>query len=99
MFSKRFLKNKIRLYDFDTWHDSSRYLQTEKNIMGIRGLNTRKITEDLKSGLTDLASGGFKKIFSQINQLSIKQGVDEMGIDKFVNQCALMAAGSGVLPV
>lgn len=46
---------------------------------------------------TDLADGGFKKIFRQIDQMGIKKGVDEMGIDKFVQQCALMAAGSGMI--
>lgn len=63
----------------------------------MRRLNTKKITKELKTGLTDLASGGFKRIFSQIDQLNIKHGVDKMGIDKFVNQCALMAAGSGMV--
>ncbi len=44
-----------------------------------------------------MAKGGFKKIYNHIDQLGIKKGVDEMGIDKFVNQCALLAAGSGAV--
>jgi hypothetical protein len=29
--------------------------------------------------------------------LGIKKGVDQMGIDKFINQCAYLAAGSGAI--
>ena len=65
--------------------------------MRIPKLNTQKIKADLKEGFNDLAKGGFQKIFSHIDQLNIKKGVDSMGIDNFVNQCALMAAGSGVI--
>lgn len=60
-------------------------------------LNIRKVKQDLKAGVNNLATGGFQQIFKHIDQLGIKKGVDSMGIDKFVNQCALMAAGSGVL--
>ena len=49
----------------------------------------------MKKGLTALAKGGFKKLFNHIDQLTVKREVDEMGIDKFVNKCALLAAGSG----
>ncbi|MES2809375.1 MAG: hypothetical protein V4619_12155 [Bacteroidota bacterium] len=58
-------------------------------------INQDKIKTDLKQILTDLVKGGFKKIFNHIDQKTIKKGVDDMGIDKFVNQCALLAAGSG----
>jgi len=44
-----------------------------------------------------LSEGGFRKIFNQIDQVNIKKGVDSMGVDKFINQCAVMAAGSGVI--
>jgi hypothetical protein len=57
--------------------------------------NVDKFKADFKQGFKNLAQGGFKKIYNHIDQLSIKKGVDEMGIDKFVNQCALLAAGSG----
>ena len=59
--------------------------------------NLQKIKADAKQGFDKLAKGGFQKIFNQIDQLKIKRGVDELGIEKFVNQCALMAAGSGAL--
>ncbi|MEO8886580.1 MAG: hypothetical protein ABI367_10995 [Mucilaginibacter sp.] len=58
-------------------------------------LNSQKMTDAFKKGLSTLAKGGFKKLFNHIDQLTIKRGVDEMGIDKFINQCALIAAGSG----
>lgn len=69
----------------------------EIHFMKIPGLNTHKIKASLKEGFNDLAKGGFQKIFNHIDQLNIKKGVDSMGIDKFINQCALMAAGSGVI--
>ncbi|MEJ2880915.1 hypothetical protein [Pedobacter sp. GR22-6] len=65
--------------------------------MRIPALNGRKIKQDLKKGFSEFAEGGFEKIFNQIDQFSIKKGVDQMGIQRFVNQCALMAAGSGVV--
>jgi hypothetical protein len=60
-------------------------------------LNLRKAGKNVKDGLTDLAKGGFQKIFEQIDQLGIKKGVDQLGIDKFITQCALLAAGSGAI--
>lgn len=60
-------------------------------------LNQNNIKANLKQTLTDLAKGGFKKIYNHIDQKTIKKEVDEMGINKFVNQCALLAAGSGAI--
>ncbi|PST83100.1 hypothetical protein C7T94_10825 [Pedobacter yulinensis] len=51
----------------------------------------------IKQNIRRLSEGGFKQIFSRIDQMGIKKGVDEMGIERFVNQCALMAAGSGLV--
>lgn len=59
--------------------------------------NLDKFKADAGKGFKSLAKGGFKNIYSHINPLSIKKGVDEVGIDKFVNQCALLAAGSGAM--
>jgi hypothetical protein len=59
--------------------------------------NLDKFKADVRQGFTSLAKGGFKNIYTHINPLTIKKGVDEMGIDKFVNQCALLAAGSGAM--
>jgi hypothetical protein len=59
--------------------------------------NLQKFKADARQGFKNLAKGGFKNIYSHINPLSIKKGVDEQGIDKFVNQCALLAAGSGAM--
>ncbi|MGY4384803.1 hypothetical protein ACVWYN_001837 [Pedobacter sp. UYP24] len=80
------------------WHESSTYTYNQ-NIyrMRIPRLNTTKIKRDLKAGLSDLSEGGFHKIYSHIDQLNIKKGVDKMGIDKFINQCAYLAAGSGIV--
>lgn len=59
--------------------------------------NIGKLKVNFKEGMTQLAKGGFQKIFNRIDQLGIKKGVDELGIDKFITQCALLAAGSGAL--
>ena len=53
--------------------------------------------QNVKKNYTSLANLGFKKVFDQIDQLGIKKGVDKLGIDKFINQCAIMAAGSGAI--
>jgi len=60
-------------------------------------INLKKIKSGFKDGFNHLSKGGFQKIFNQIDQLGIKKGVDQMGLDKFINQCALLAAGSGVI--
>ena len=65
--------------------------------MRIPQLNISKIKTSLRAGFNQLSHGGFQQIFSHIDQVSIKKGVDTMGIDKFINQCALMAAGSGAV--
>ena len=44
-----------------------------------------------------LSESGFRHIFEHIDQLHIKNGVDKMGLDKFIDQCAYLAAGSGVI--
>lgn len=60
-------------------------------------INFNKVKTGLKSGITQLSQGGFKQIFNQIDQFGIKKGVDQLGLDKFVTQCALLAAGSGAI--
>jgi len=51
----------------------------------------------MKIQASRLSDKGFKQIFDRIDQLSIKKGVDKMGLDKFIEQCAYLAAGSGVI--
>jgi hypothetical protein len=60
-------------------------------------INFNKVKAGLKENLGRLSKDGFEKIFNQIDQLSIKKSVDRIGIDRFINQCALLAAGSGVV--
>lgn len=67
------------------------------NLPSLSRINFKKMKSDVRSGFKNLAEGGFKQIFNHIDQLSIKKGVDTMGLDKFINQCALFAAGSGVV--
>ncbi|WGQ10458.1 EcsC family protein [Pedobacter gandavensis] len=67
------------------------------NLPSIKRINFKKVKKDVGKGLSNLATGGFKQIFSRIDQLNIKKGVDTLGIDKFINQCAYLAAGSGLI--
>jgi hypothetical protein len=57
----------------------------------------KKTRNDIKEFAGKLSHDGFKQIFDRIDQLSIKKGVDTMGLDKFINQCAYLAAGSGAI--
>jgi hypothetical protein len=57
----------------------------------------KKLRTDIKLQAQKMAQEGFKQIFDHINQLNIKKGVDKMGLDKFIEQCAYLAAGSGVI--
>jgi hypothetical protein len=57
----------------------------------------KKIQADIKEQIERLTEGGFQQIFSHIDQLGIKTGVDRLGIDKFIEQCAWLAAGSGAI--
>ena len=56
-----------------------------------------RIKTDIKAQAQKLANQGFKQIFEHIDQLNIKKGVDKMGLEKFIEQCAYLAAGSGVI--
>ncbi len=57
----------------------------------------RRIRDNAKLYIEELSQDGFKKIFDRIDQLKIRNGVDKLGLDKFIDQCAYMAAGSGVI--
>lgn len=67
------------------------------NIIKLPHINLNKAKASLKENFKQLSKGGFQKIFNQIDQLGIKKGVDQLGIDKFITQCALLAAGSGAI--
>ncbi|MDB5134387.1 MAG: hypothetical protein JWP37_990 [Mucilaginibacter sp.] len=56
-----------------------------------------KIRSNITFNLEELSQGAFKRIFTHIDQLGIKQGVDKIGIDRFVEQCARLAATTGVI--
>ena len=57
----------------------------------------RRIRDNVKLYIEELSQDGFQRIFDRIDQLKIKNGVDKLGLDKFIDQCAYMAAGSGVI--
>jgi hypothetical protein len=44
-----------------------------------------------------LSAIGFRRVFNSINQYGIKKGVDEMGIDSYIEHCARLAAGTGAI--
>ncbi|TWR30656.1 hypothetical protein FPZ43_06900 [Mucilaginibacter pallidiroseus] len=57
----------------------------------------KKARVSIKEFTEKLSTDGFRNIFNNIDQLSIKKGVDTMGLDKFINQCAYIAAGTGAI--
>jgi len=57
----------------------------------------KRLRSNVKEHIDHLSQDGFKQIFDHINQFNIKKGVDKMGLEKFIEQCAYMAAGSGVI--
>jgi hypothetical protein len=57
----------------------------------------QKIRYDVKQYIDTLSENGFEHIFKHIDQLNVKKGVDKLGLDKFIEQCAYLAAGSGII--
>jgi hypothetical protein len=57
----------------------------------------KKTRTSIKEFTEKLSQDGFRQIFDRIDQFNIKKGVDAMGLDKFINQCAYLAAGSGAI--
>jgi len=60
-------------------------------------IKLKRSRSGMKIQANRLSTKGFKQIFDRIDQLNIKKGVDKMGIDKFIEQCAYLAAGSGII--
>jgi hypothetical protein len=63
----------------------------------MKTLKFKKLRSDIKARVHHLSEEGFQQIFNRIDQLNIKKGVDKMGLEKFIDQCAYLAAGSGVI--
>lgn len=57
----------------------------------------KNITSNIKEYAKSLSEDGFHQVFNHIDQLKIKEGVDRLGLDKFIEQCAYLAAGSGAI--
>ena len=52
---------------------------------------------NIKHGFEGLQQDTFKQLFTHIDQLGVKQGVDKLGIDRFIERCARMSAASGAI--
>jgi hypothetical protein len=57
----------------------------------------KKLRDNAIQYIEHLSENGFHQIFDRIDQFNIKKGVDKLGLDKFIEQCAYLAAGSGVI--
>ncbi|HWD89847.1 MAG TPA: hypothetical protein VG367_17065 [Mucilaginibacter sp.] len=55
------------------------------------------IVSSIRLEVQDLQQVGFKRLFTNVDQLRVKQSVDRMGLDKFIEKCARMAAVSGAI--
>jgi EcsC protein family len=49
------------------------------------------------NGTGSLSKYGFRKVYESINRHGIKKGVDEMGLDRFIEHCARLAASTGAI--
>ena len=56
-----------------------------------------KLRDNARQYIEHLSHDGFHQIFDRIDQFNVKKGVDRLGLDKFIEQCAYLAAGSGVI--
>lgn len=56
-----------------------------------------RLRDDVRYQIQRLAEGGFERIFENIDQLGVKKGVDKLGLEKFIDQCAWLAASSGAI--
>jgi hypothetical protein len=63
----------------------------------MKPLKLKNISNGLKQQIINLSTRGFQQIFEHIDQHNIKNGVDTMGLDKFIDHCAYLAAGSGAI--
>ena len=52
---------------------------------------------NIRTTFDDLQQDSFKRLFTHIDQLGVKQGVDRMGLDKFIEKCARLSATSGAI--
>jgi hypothetical protein len=55
------------------------------------------IVSSIRLNFQDIQQDGFKKLFTNVDQLRVKQSVDRMGLEKFIEHCARMAALSGAV--
>lgn len=55
------------------------------------------LRSNIRFKLEDLSQDTFKNIFIRIDQLGVKQGVDSLGLDKFIEHCARLAATTGAI--
>lgn len=63
----------------------------------LHNINVEATKKKLKGKVYALSKEGLEQLFNKIDQLSVKKGVDQLGLEKFINQCAIFAAGSGVI--
>jgi hypothetical protein len=61
-------------------------------------MNTIRTTiSNIRLGYDDLQQDTFKKVFTHIDQLGVKQGVDKWGLEKFIENCARYSAATGLI--
>ncbi len=59
--------------------------------------NLKNMVSSIRLNIDDASQDGFKRLFTHVDQLSVKRNVDKMGLDKFIEHCARMAAVSGAI--
>lgn len=87
---------------FTNWHGNSSDISLRSIIrisyyQFMKLIKFKKLGADIKGQAIKLSNEGFKQIFDHIDQFNIKKGVDKIGLDRFIEQCAYLAAGSGAV--
>src|ERR1700761_6409009 len=57
----------------------------------------KQTISNIRLSFDDMQQDTFRKIFTNIDQLGIKQGVDKLGLERFIEQCARLSATTGVI--
>jgi len=57
----------------------------------------KQTISNIRLSFDDLQQDAFRKIFTNIDHLAIRQGVDKLGLERFIEQCARLSATTGVI--
>ncbi|HVW14094.1 MAG TPA: hypothetical protein VHB54_09735 [Mucilaginibacter sp.] len=57
----------------------------------------KNMIANLRSGFDNWSQDGVRKLFSRVDQLGVRQGVDKMGLNGFIEHCARLSVVTGAI--